>query len=465
MLDLSQVDSGRMALSRDWVEMPSILDEAMLAVQALFETKGLELTADMSPSLPLVFCDATRIRQVILNLLSNAGRFTVSGSVNLRVSQQDRNLIISVADSGPGIPSAARDRIFEPFQQLDGSISRRHGGSGLGLAISRELVELHGGRMWLESEVDVGTTFFFSLPLVQPIGPHAADGAGAATDARRWFSPYSRWEFRARTRRSMAPVSPAIPRIVLLEDGDGLGRLLERYLRDVDVEPVRSLEAAYRELRRSPAQALIVNRSPATKGSLAIVGANAHLDNLPFGTPAIGCWVPGKDDAARQLGVVAYLVKPISSETLLSAIEGLGTDVRDVLVVDDEPEALQLFTRQLALSPRDYRVIQAMDGRRALELLRERRPDAVLLDLVMPGMSGFDLLRARSEEPEIRDIPVIAISALDPQGEAMMSTALTVTRGGGLSVRDLLECIQAISEILAPPGPTPSRESAETSAG
>jgi CheY-like chemotaxis protein len=150
------------------------------------------------------------------------------------------------------------------------------------------------------------------------------------------------------------------------------------------------------------------------------------------------------------LGVVRYLVKPVSSKTLLRTLAALGQACKTVLLVDDEPEALQLFTRVLSLSPAQYRVLQATNGQRALGLLRERRPDVLLLDLIMPAMDGFQVLQQKSHDPTIRDIPVIIISSRDPVNEPIVSDSLAVTRGGGFSARDLIESVQALSGVLAP---------------
>jgi signal transduction histidine kinase/CheY-like chemotaxis protein len=455
VLDLSQVESGRMALSREWTRFDEVVEEATIAVQALYHSKGLFLEADVAPDLPPVFCDSTRIRQVVLNLLSNAGRFTEHGGVHLRCSTTAEGLVVSVSDTGPGIPADDHQRIFQPFQQLDNSIRRRHGGSGLGLAISKRLVELHGGRMWVESELGSGTTFHFTLPLEIATPLEAAAGEDAA---RRWFSPYSEWEYRLRTRPSKAPLPALVPRFILLEEGQTLRRLFDRYVEGVEVCSAASSTDAVEELRRSPAQALVANVSPMADASQL----QECLASLPYGTPALTCWVPGEDSAARRLGVMAYLVKPITDETLLATLDTLDGDIRDILLVDDEPEALQLFTRQLALSPRGYRVVQARDGARALQLLRQRRPDVLLLDLAMPGMDGFQVLKEKSEDSEICAVPVVVISALDPEGQAIVSNALTVTRSGGLSTQDLLACIRALSEILAPSGRPADRAFRET---
>ena len=157
---------------------------AAQTVRPLFQSKGLTLETEVSPGLPQVFCDSTRIRQVAINLLSNAGRFTENGGVRAKVWRETDDIVVSVSDPGPGIPLESQERIFEPFRQLDESIRRRHGGSGLGLSISKSFVELHEGKMWVESEKGQGTTFYMRLP----IDPPASAGDGVL----RWFNSYQR---------------------------------------------------------------------------------------------------------------------------------------------------------------------------------------------------------------------------------------------------------------------------------
>ncbi|MDI7274581.1 MAG: hybrid sensor histidine kinase/response regulator [Anaerolineae bacterium] len=439
VLDLSQVEAGRMALSKEWISLPEVIAEAVQAVGALYQSKGLSLQTEVPADLPPLYCDGTRIRQVVINLLSNAGRFTDRGGVCVRAWRADAEVVVSVADTGPGIAPEDQKRIFEPFEQIDDSIRRRHGGSGLGLAISRRFVEMHEGRMWLESQVGAGTTFHFSLPAQAP--PVGARGGG---EVMRWFSPYH--QFEARTRPSRVPAPRLLPRYVVLETGDTLQHILGRYMDDIETVTVRDMDEALGELARSPAQALIVNTPALLEAPVQI----AQLARLPYHTPALTCWVPGVDEAARRLGVVRYLVKPLTQEAILSALQGLGEQVRSVLLVDDEPEVLRLLARMLCSAGHRYRILQATNGQRALTLLRERRPDVMLLDLVMPGMDGFQVLQQKSLDPSLRETPVVVISSRDPSGEPVVSETLTVTRAGGLSVRDLVACIRAISEALAP---------------
>ncbi len=140
----------------------------------------------------------------------------------------------------------------------------------------------------------------------------------------------------------------------------------------------------------------------------------------------------------------------MTRETLLDALDALPGEVSDVLLVDDEPDVLQLFGRILASTTRSYQVLRATHGEQALDMLRQRRPDVMLLDLMMPDMDGFQVLREKARDPSIRDIPVLVVSARDPIQEPIVSDALVVMRGGGLSVRDLLACIQTVTAVLVP---------------
>jgi signal transduction histidine kinase/CheY-like chemotaxis protein len=437
VLDLSQIEAGRMALTKERVALAEIVEAAVIAVRPLFESKSLYLEAETEADLPLVYCDRTRVREVLLNLLSNAGRFTERGGVRVRTWREGDGVVVSVADSGPGIADEQKDRLFRPFEQLDGSSRRRHGGSGLGLSISRAFVELHGGQMWLESQLGSGTVFSFRLPIDPPV---LLEGSVA-----RWLRPG--WEYEERPQRSLAPPAVVRPRFVVLERGDSLARLLSRYVDGAEAVPVSTLEEATQELARVPARALVINDESVSEG-LQMTQSAA----LPYGTPAIVCAIPGVYEAAGSLGIADYLVKPISRDQMLAALDRLDLRGGTVLLVDDEPEALRLFQRMLGSAEQRYRVLEAGDGRQALQILREQRPDVILLDLVMPEMDGFAFLEARSQDPALLEIPVIVISARDPAGQPVVGQGLGLARGGGLSMPQVLACIEALSGILGTAG-------------
>jgi signal transduction histidine kinase/CheY-like chemotaxis protein len=435
VLDLSQIEADQMALTKEYVSFEEIVETATMAVRPLFDSRGLYLRTDIQPGIGEIFCDRTRIREVILNLLSNAGRFTEVGGVTVTARKEDGELRVAVADTGLGIAARDVSKLFQPFQQVDGSIRRRYGGTGLGLSISKRFIELHGGEIWVESEPGLGTTFSFRLP-VRPPGP-------IEEDFSRWLNP--EWEFFQRTRPLAIPEAQLYPRFVVVEKGDALQRLLSRYMEDVEVVVAPTLDAALEQLSVIPAQALLIN-TPSVSGMLERLRSSRLL---PEGTPVIVCAIPDMQDASAALGVAEHLVKPISREDLLDVLDRLGVEAGTVLIVDDEPDALQLFGRMLAAPDRRYRVLLARNGEEALNVLEEHRPDVVLLDLVMPRMDGFELLERRAELAALDDVPIVIISARDPVGQPIVSRALAVTQGGGISARHLLLNIRVLSQMLS----------------
>ncbi|MBN2501371.1 MAG: response regulator [Anaerolineales bacterium] len=440
VLDLSQIEARRMAITKEWTSITEIIYEATEAVRALFDSKELYLKTEITADIPPIFCDSTRIRQVIINLLGNAGRFTDQGGVLIKVWLDGEETIISVTDTGPGISLDDQKNIFQPFHQIE-SIYRNHrGGSGLGLTISKQFVEMHDGRMWLESELGTGTTFFFSLP----VQLNLQFAEGPQDNARRYFNPYEQYEPRLRTAN--LPEEEILNRFVLYEDDVILERLLRRYLDRAEVVAKNDFSEAVQELYRSPAQALILN--PTTKREQEKI--EEELSTIPMDTPVISCWIPGREKVAQELGVVEYLLKPVGQQEILNAIKRLDIDVKRILLVDDSTEILQLFTRMLSSTDDNYRILQASNGKRALNLMRKRQPDVVLLDLIMPDLDGFQLLREKSLDDTIRDIPVMVISSINPIGDAIVSDEIRVTRRDGLSLNDLINCIQTLGSVLSP---------------
>ena len=216
VLDLSQVEAGRLTLHRERICLAEVSEEALAVVQPLLRKKGLAVRVFIPGDLPEVYCDRTRIRQVILNLLSNAARFTEVGSITLRIATEANNVKVSITDTGPGISPGDVERIFEPFCQGSQPLWRDKGGSGLGLSISKQFVELHGGRIWLESDglPGSGTSFHFELPISQDIEPVARP--------TRWLSEEWIWHERGRAAR-LPDLSPAPQRDRLRRLGRSAG--------------------------------------------------------------------------------------------------------------------------------------------------------------------------------------------------------------------------------------------------
>ena len=434
VLDLSEADAGLTRLTKEPTSIRDVIADVRSTMAPFFERKGLRLTTRLAPNLPLIVCDAVRIRQVILNLVSNAARFTESGGAAIRARLDGDSIVLRVSDTGSGIESSSIKRLFEPFQQGDPAIRRKHGGTGLGLAISKRFVEMHGGRIWIESQVGRGTTVCFTLPIeTQP----------ADSKVKRLFSPYH--DYVPRTQSPLTPAPSAKPHVLVYEQDSSLGALVEHYADDLAVESIGSPQALSRSVASDTIRALVINDMPAQARQLA-----AALPRTSFDIPILSCWVPGRNAPGSDMGVQGYLVKPIRRPELLAAIEGAAPETKHILLVDDDAEARQLFHRMLDDAPARYDVTETDNGESALEMMRDLRPDLVLLDLVMPGRDGVQVLATKAENDAIRDIPVIVVSARDPHREPVMSTALVVTRRSGLSARDLAHAIQAIAAALPP---------------
>jgi len=427
ILDLSTAEAGRLALNLEWVNLVDVASEAALAVRPLVEAKDLYLDICIQEGLPSAHVDRVRLRQVILNLLSNAGRATVKGGITLELSSDGRDLICAIRDTGPGIAVEDRERIFEPFAQAGDSLRRRQG-TGLGLSISSRLIEMHQGRMFLESEVGVGSKFSFSLPLT----PQSELPRARAT---RWFSPYH--EYKPRDSVSRAPMPAAPQGFLLLDPERELGRRSAHYLADADIRYVDSIDDARQRLIDDPAQALLINDDVVERAL-----EDLDLASLPLDTPIAICWIPGDQEAARRLGIRQYLTKPVHR----AALEGLLAELEDIetiLVVDDDREANRLLTRMIQSIDAGIKVIRASNGLRALALLRQRQPDIMLLDMVMPEMDGYRVIRELARDERISDIPVVAISGQDPTLGLNRGNAVTIVRPAGLDMGDVLTCLQA----------------------
>ncbi len=432
VLSLAEVDAGRMRLSPETITVQDLASEAARIVGPFFAQKGLFLKMEVPNDLPPIYADRLRLRQVLLNLLTNAARFTDQGGATIKATLGPGLIEVRVSDTGPGISQEALSKLFEPFKQADSSIRRRYGGTGLGLALSKRFVELHGGKIWIESAPGQGTTVIFTLPIEPPV----------AETPRRWFSPYH--EYTPRERSGATPIAKGKPCVVVLERGEVLPKLMHRYLDTLEPLQVKDWAEAQAAVEAHGAVALLVNEATVSPAE------HATLARFAFDIPILRCNVPQPQPPWATPQIVDYLVKPIQREVLLEKVRGCGNGIRTILLADDDPEARQLFGRILASAENGYRVLYAMDGRSTLEMLRERHPDLLLLDLVMPNGDGFFVLETMNREQGLRHIPVIIISALDVDREPITSRDLVITRQQGLSARELMLSLQALTEVLAP---------------
>jgi signal transduction histidine kinase/DNA-binding response OmpR family regulator len=438
VLDLSQVDAGRMGLTKERVTLASIVDEAIAAVERLFDVRGLALRTESMEDLPALFVDRTRIRQVLINLLNNASRFTQTGGVTISAIQDGASVTVRVADTGVGIAAEDIPKIFEEFRQLDGSMRRPHDGSGLGLAICRRFVEMHGGTIWAESEPGRGTVFSFSLPLIENVA--------SATMRAEWDT----WV------RQPPPSNEDGRSVVLINQDPRVERLFRRYLDGYRILPAVDEVDALRLFGHNYIHGVVLIASP----NAPLPEALRRLREAPRSVPVVVCSLPSNVSMGENLGVSDYLVKPISGERLLGTLLRIGGKARTVMVVDDDPEMVRLLARMIRSRSHRFNVVRAYGGEAALALLDERRPDLVILDLVMPGIDGYAVIRAMRAREELRDIPVVAITARSNETEVVSAGAIEITREGGLSLRELMGCVKSSLDSITGTGdnveaPTP----------
>jgi signal transduction histidine kinase/CheY-like chemotaxis protein len=437
VLALSQAEAGRLTLRRERVDFAEVIDGALAVVRPLVEKKGLYLDLVIPPDLPAVYCDRTRIRQVILNLASNAARFTDEGGITVQARQRDRHVVVSVTDTGPGIASEDAERIFEPFWQGRNTNWRDKGGSGLGLSISKQFVELHNGRIWMQSDQGVGTAFYFELPLSPPMEHVARPGHQIRDD----------WLWVARSSRADPSDLLSTPRVVVCDQVGDLYPALTGFTDEIEFVETTDLKEVTHELQECPAHAVLLNAaSPRELWALAERARSVIPD-----TPIISCSVPPQVTRALKAGAVDYLIKPVTRADLQRALLAAQRPVKRVLVVDDDPDVLQLFTRVLHTCDETLEVTTASNGQQALDKLRSEPADLVLLDIMLPDLNGWQVLNAKERDEAIRDVPTVVVSARDPGEQPTASPALLTTMGEGLSLSKLLRCSLEISALLLQP--------------
>lgn len=415
VIDLATSEAGQLRLNNDYVDLGQALRMVAESGYQLAADKGLSWEADLPEAGPWVWGDQTRLRQVALNLINNAVKFTTHGSVSLRLVDQGQTVAVQVRDTGLGIPPAEQAVIFDEFRQSERSIHRGFGGLGLGLAICRRLVALHGGTLTVEStgEEGAGSTFTFTLPALQP----------PADRTRPW-----------------GPLAEAEPNVWILTNHPGtasrLGAQLQERGFNVLTAPLQvPADGAWpADLTRLDTLILDVS-TDAALGWEVLRAIKSHP--VLAGVPTVFYRASAAAEAALELD---YLTKPIEISGLNRALDQhwLLTDsarpTRTVLVVDDEPNTLDLHARIVQSHSSANRVVKAPGGQAALEVLRREVVDLVLLDLQMPDLDGFAVLDAMRGQAGTRDIPVIVISGqtLTAADMARLNQGVTAVLGKGL---------------------------------
>lgn len=439
VLDLSQVEAGRMALRREWFSLSEVIDRAVLVVRPLAERKSLNLYVEVPDNLPEVYGDGNRIAQVVVNLLSNAARYTEQGSITVRVRQEADEAIVSVADTGEGIAEEDKLLVFEPFCQGYSGTRRSGsgGGSGLGLSISKQFIDLHGGRIWLDSQLGEGSTFYFSLPLDQPPSP--------VGKADQWIQR----DWTDRRRRSYREPPRLADRVVVCDPVEALPSMLTRYANGVEYEYAADLDELVQAVRDYPAHNVLINHPEPGRMVDMLLWAKETIRQ----TPILGCCVHPLTERAQAAGALAYLIKPITRAPLQEAIDRIETPIHRILLADDNPDDRRFYKMLLQSIDANWQVELVSNGVEALERMTADPPDLLMLDILMPEVSGWEVMTAKAQDPALRDIPFVVLSAEDPADQPVTSEFVAATIEGGLSLNQLLEGSQRLTDLMRHPSP------------
>lgn len=420
ILDLSRFEMTGFNLSVEAVPLGPLLEDTIEIARSLVRGRSVYLDLDIAPDLPVVEIDRTRIRQVVLNLLNNACSFTENGVVSLSARWVEHEVQVSVSDTGAGIPKDKLPYLFDEFYQVDHSLRRSHGGAGLGLAISKRFVEAHGGRIWVESQEGVGSRFTFALPV-----------------SERFISGHA-----ANNEHDGYPTEMSRSCLLVVEKDAAIVSMLRRYMKNCDVIQVRDTESLREMCLKFHPRAIIHN---AKLGHHEI----NDQDIAEIAVPIIECSLPSLAWVAEDLAVAGYLSKPIAAQTLLDEIKRVGA-VQDVLVIDDDRGFTLLVERILQSSGKPFEVRRAYDGVQGLSALRERRPDLVLLDLVMPGLDGMGLLTQMQADSDLASVPVILLTSTNYAGKTQAENNLIIHHRDGLYPIEVLSCLNVIVNSLKP---------------
>jgi signal transduction histidine kinase/DNA-binding response OmpR family regulator/CHASE3 domain sensor protein len=415
ILDLSKIEAGHMAVDPELIDLAGLLNNSLTIVRERASNNHVTLKADISPEIDKAVLDERRVKQIVYNLLSNAVKFTREGgqvtlSAHIRKPEEintvpapgyrvlpllpplrERYVEISVADTGIGIESKSLEELFQPFTQLDSDLSRRYAGTGLGLSLVLRLARLHGGSVAVQSAPGHGSHFTVWLPILHH------DEANVLSVPRP------------------SPVLPDGRQVLVIEDDQKAADLIRRQLEEAGfiVSNAVTAEDALSMARATPPALITLDILLPGIDGWEFLG---QLKSEPAlaGIPVVIVSVAADNKRGISLGAAGILQKPIGRTELIDTIEALGFSASDrrsrVLVVDDDPKAVELLATQLESSQR-FEVLRSYGGQEGLQVAERDEPDLIILDLMMPGTNGFEVVESLKAQNRTRHIPVLIMTA------------------------------------------------------
>ena len=447
VLDLSKIESGRMEAYAENFEIDNLIDMVSGTAQPLMAKNNNHFEIKRAPHLGSAFQDVTKLRQALLNLISNAAKFTHEGTITLSIKREISNgiewLIMSVSDTGIGIPEDKLDYVFEEFSQADSSTTRNYGGTGLGLAISKRFCQMLGGDITVTSKPGMGSVFTISLPAILP----GADlPAPAQSQPPQPVDSPNKLELVQRSNT-----------VLVIDDDIAACEIIKRLLEKdhFNVIVTNSGQDGLRIAHETPLVAITLDVTMGGMDGWSVLGAlkaDPRLKDIPV------VMLTGIDDKGKgySLGATDYLVKPVNREQLTNALQKffVPNQVSSVMLVEDDLPTRSVMAR--LLEKMGWTVYEAGNGQEALDLLSQHKPNLILLDLMMPVMDGFEFLTRMRVNSDWVHIPVMVLTAKDltPEDRNVLKDKVSIVIEKGTN--DYEEVARMIRQVAESPTPSVS---------
>ncbi|MEM9274283.1 MAG: response regulator [Cyanobacteria bacterium P01_F01_bin.143] len=432
ILDLSKIEAGRMELYLETFEIDDLIRDVVATVKPLLEKNNNEFKLSIADDLTTIYADLTKVRQILFNLLSNASKFTENGTITLilnRYRHQGEDWInFQVSDTGIGMTKEQISRLFKAFTQADASTTRKYGGTGLGLTITQKFCQMMGGDISVESEINQGTTFTIKLPIQ--------------------VQKTTTVEVVANSDQSSIPAETDRNIVLVIDDDPTVHDLIERFLTKENFQ-VRTANSGAEGIRLAkslePDAITLDVMMPGLDGWAVLAALKADVKTSQI--PVIMVTMVDNQNLGYALGAADYIMKPIGKNNLRNILHKYNSQATfdKVLIVEDEPDTRNLLHRQLL----DYsaKVLEAENGRQALEILDHEIPELIISDLMMPEIDGFELVSRLRQNPKWSSIPVIILTAKELtllERQQLQGRVKQIFQKGGSQRTILLQELQSL---------------------
>ena len=487
ILDLSKVEAGKMELQYEEFSVSDAINEVKTVTAPLASKKNIVMETKIDPELTTIVADKGKVKQILYNLISNATKFTPEkGSVTINGLRVGDMAQIEVKDTGIGISKDDQKKLFQSFVQLDASTSREYSGTGLGLVLVKRFVEQHGGEVKLQSEPGKGSSFIFTIPIegkIKAPGAIKEPGAKAGTEVTAIPEVPALKETvpaEALAGTAKMPEVPVVKETVSEEDIEQIGipsiaepegatgdepliLVVEDDINASELLIITFTKAGYRAVPAytgKGALALVEKIEPfAITLDIMLPGIDGwevlnRLKNNPntYHIPVIVISMVDNKEIGFAMGVVDYFIKPVEKSSLLASLDNLKKTLKvealKVLVVDDEPNAVEMIAAMI--EPDGYGVIRAYGGQEGIDKALSEHPDVLVLDLMMPIVSGFDVISTLKADPGTKDIPIIICTAKELTSDdikVLKDNVVSIMRKGMFTADDILDEIKKITVL------------------